>query len=63
MAIFNLNFLLKVGQVEMCQNPSPISTYYANEVRVIMQMRLGLCISVEARVRVIMQMKLGLGLG
>ena len=26
MAIFNLNFLLKVGQVEMCQNPSPIST-------------------------------------
>ena len=27
MAIFNLNFLLKVGQVEMCQNPSPISTF------------------------------------
>ena len=28
MAIFNLNFLLKVGQVEMCQNPSPISTQH-----------------------------------
>ena len=31
MAIFNLNFLLKVGQVEMCQNPSPISTWLAWE--------------------------------
>ena len=26
MTIFRLNFLLKVGQIEMCQNPSFIST-------------------------------------
>ena len=28
MAIFNLKFLLKARQVEMCQNPSPISTNF-----------------------------------
>ena len=28
MTIFRLNFLLKVGQIEMCQNPSFISTFF-----------------------------------
>ena len=30
MAIFRLNFLLKVGQMKVCQNPSFISTKIKN---------------------------------
>ena len=29
MTIFRLNFLLKVGQMKVCQNPSFISTRFA----------------------------------
>ena len=45
MAIFNLNFLLKVGQVEMCQNPSPISTqgeFHSSDIRNSEQSELGI---------------------